>query len=271
VDSSAGIFTAQLKPALSHAANSGRWRESETKHSAFRHGAARADRTDGSVVAWAATVRAAALHQRGRGWTTGRLLLQGDDLRFWPRRGPGGCLLLFVVDTSGSMAAWRRMRQTKAAILALLLQAYQHRDQVALLAFRGEGSELVLRPTRGLAAARRALEELPAGGTTPLAHGLGAACRFIGRQERRQSGRPIWTVILTDGRANSGTADPWQEALAQARALAATGSDCLVVDTETGWPRFGQAAQLARAMSAACVPLEQVLGKARTISLSDAS
>jgi magnesium chelatase subunit D len=271
VDSSAGVFTAQVKPALRHATDSGRWRDGQTKHSTFRHGDARAHHADGAGVAWAATVRAAALHQRGRGWSAGRLLLHGDDLRFWPRRGPGGCLLLFVVDTSGSMAAWQRMRQTKAAILALLVQAYQHRDQVAILAFRGEGSELVLPPTRGLAAAQQALDELPAGGTTPLAHGLGAACRFIRRQQRRCRDQSIWTVILTDGRANCGTADPWQEGLAQARALTATGSDCLVVDTETGWPRFGQVAELSQVMNAACIPLEQVLGKARTTSLSSAS
>jgi magnesium chelatase subunit D len=220
----------------------------------------------GQVLAWAATLRAAALHQSARGRTadSGRLVLRGSDLRTWPRRGPAGCLLLFVVDASGSMAAWRRMRQTKAAVLALLVQAYQRRDRVALLAFRGAGAELVLPPARGLHFARRALEDLAVGGTTPLAHGLAAARRLIHGQLRRRPRQPIWTVVLTDGRANVATTaglDPWSDALRHARLLRAAGADCLVVDTETGWPRFGRAGELADILGAPCLPLERVLGR----------
>jgi magnesium chelatase subunit D len=216
------------------------------------------------VLSWSATLRAAALRQVDQSRAGHRL--RAEDLRGWPRRGPVGCLLLFVVDASGSMAAWQRMRRTKAAVLALLTQAYQRRDRVALLAFRGEAAELVLPPSRGLAAARQALEDLPVGGTTPLAGGLAAACRFVRRQQRLQPRQPIWTVVLTDGRANvpSVTANPWRDARAQARALAACGTDCLVVDTETGWPRFGRAVQLARVLDAACLPLEEVLGRPLT-------
>jgi magnesium chelatase subunit D len=162
------------------------------------------------------------------------------------------------------MAAWKRMRQTKAAILALLLRAYQRRDQVSLLAFRGQGTELVLPPSRGLASARQALEELPVGGTTPLAHGLAFACRLVREQQRKQSRRPVWMVVLTDGRTNvalNGSADPWHDALAQARKLAACGTDCLVVDTETGWPRFGRARELAKVLNASCLGLEEILGR----------
>jgi magnesium chelatase subunit D len=216
-------------------------------------------RTD-CALSWAATMRAAALRQ-GDQPRPGRL--RAEDLRGRPRRGPAGCLLLFVVDASGSMGAWLRMRRTKAAVLALLVQAHQRRDRVALLAFRGEGTQLVLPATRGLAAARDALETLPVGGTTPLADGLDIAGRFVRRQQRVQRRQPIWTVLLTDGRANvpSGTADPWQDALAGARALRACGTDCLVVDTETGWPRFGRAGLLARALGATCLSLEEVLGR----------
>jgi len=166
-----------------------------------------------------------------------------------------------VVDTSGSMAAWRRMRLTKAAILALLVQAYRQRDAVALLTFRGSGSALLLPPTRGLSRARRALDDMPAGGATPLATGLGAAKEFIRGQRRRRPQQPIWTVIFTDGRGNVGGSDPWRAALAQCRTLADLGVEYLLVDTETGWPRFGRAAALARVLRARCVPLESVVGK----------
>jgi magnesium chelatase subunit D len=218
----------------------------------------------GDLLAWAATLRAAAPYQRDRPGVSGEFLrLRVPDLRGRPRRGPAGCLLLFVVDASGSMAAWRRMRQTKAAVLALLVQAYRRRDRVALLAFRGVGAELVLPPARGLGAAREALERLPVGGTTPLAHGLAAACRLVRAQRRRQPRLPVWAVVLTDGRANvpAASADPWRDALGQARALAACATECLVVDTETGRPRRGRAAELARTLGARCLPLEGVLGR----------
>jgi magnesium chelatase subunit D len=105
---------------------------------------------------------------------------------------------------------------------------------------------------------------LAVGGTTPLAHGLAAARRLIHGQLRRRPRQPIWTVVLTDGRANVATTaglDPWSDALRHARLLRAAGADCLVVDTETGWPRFGRAGELADILGAPCLPLERVLGR----------
>ena len=183
----------------------------------------------GTVVAkvdWPATVRAAAPYQVERGRVDGLLRLTQQDLRFQERQPRAGCLLFFVIDTSGSMAAYRRMRQTKSAVLALLNQAFRQRDQVALLAFRGEAAELVLPPTKSLRIARSVLERLPAGGTTPLAEGLAAAGRFVRRQRRLQPRRPVWTVILTDGRANvSSSRDPQREALAASAAARHAGRD----------------------------------------------
>jgi magnesium chelatase subunit D len=213
-------------------------------------------------IAWAATLRSTGLRPGGANCVD-RLHVEADDLCFWRRREPAGCLRLFVVDTSGSMAAWRRMRQTKAGIMALLLQAYRRRDRVALLAFRGTETELVLPPTRGLAKARQALVELPTGGPTPLAHGLAAARQFIVTRKPRQQRLPVWTVIFTDGRTNVPlrTSDPWKDALNQAQALASCADTCVVVDTETGWPRFGKARELAAVLTARCVGLEDLLGR----------
>jgi magnesium chelatase subunit D len=217
------------------------------------------------LLAWAATLRAAAPYQaeRGRLSLDARVRLRAADLRTWPRRGPVGCLLLFVIDASGSMAAWQRMRQTKAAVGALLHRAYQRRDRMAFVTFRGGGAELALPPGRGLRVARQALAELAVGGTTPLAHGLAAARRFVRARQRRQPRQPIWTVLLTDGRANvaAHSGDPWQDALAEAAALAACATECLVVDTEIGWPRWGRAKELARALGARCLGVEDVLGR----------
>jgi magnesium chelatase subunit D len=256
----AGVFAARVQPPrLALSLLPGRWRG--------RAGQCRgpivgqADNEHRASLAWGPTLRTAAPFQkeRGRRESDSAIILRTMDLRFWRRREPAGRLLFFVVDTSGSMAAWRRMRQTKAAILALLLQAYQHRDRVALLAFHGSDAELVLPPTTSLRMARRALADLPTGGTTPLAHGLAAARRFI----QRQPHWPTWTVFFTDGRTNVPmmSHDPWEDAVAQARALRDCGTDCLVVDTETGWPRFGRARALAKVLGADCLLLEEVLDR----------
>jgi magnesium chelatase subunit D len=216
----------------------------------------------GSVLSWGATLRAAATAQADRHSASGLVAVHPEDLRGWRRRDPAGCLLFFVVDASGSMAAWQRMRLTKAAILSLLVQAYRERDRIALLAFHGTSTELVLPPGRGLSRARRVLERLPVGGATPLAEGLAAADRVIHAEQRRRPQQPIWTVLLTDGRANQAVGtDPWHAALAGARTLADTGSSLLVVDTETGPGWLRRAGDLARALGAPCLPLEHILGR----------
>ena len=222
-------------------------------------------------IRWAATLRAAALAQSERGRSADQpLILRAGDFCYQQRRPPAGCLRLFVIDASGSMAAWRRMRETKAAVLALLRQAYQQRDRVALLTFRGSGAELILPPVQGLARARQALADLEVGGATPLAHGLAAARQFIRRTHRRRPGLPVWTVILTDGRTNVGhrTSAPFADALHEAKLLAGVDTSCLVIDTETKWPRFGQAQQLAAALGAPCRAIEDVIQRAAGFSLA---
>jgi len=262
---SAGLFASRPRPALAGSVAEGRWRKGRAARHGPIVGSVPPRYVGGSTVAWAATLRAAAPHQaERREFGAGeQILVRAADLRSWPRRIPGGCLLLFVIDASGSMAAWKRIQQTKSAVLALLVQAYQHRDRIAFLAFRGTAAEMVLPPTRGLRTSRRVLEGLVVGGTTPLAQGLMAAGRFIYHQRRRQSRPPIWTVLLTDGRANVplGLGDAWQDSLGQAQALRTCGAEFLVVNTETGWPRLNKAVELARALKADCLCVQEVLGR----------
>ncbi|MBP0461133.1 putative cobaltochelatase, partial [Streptomyces montanisoli] len=120
----------------------------------------------------AATVRAAAPHQRARGRSGPGLVVRADDLRQATREGREGNLVLFLVDASGSMAARRRMGAVKGAVLSLLLDAYQRRDKVGLITFRGRDASLALPPTSSVDAAAARLESLPTGGRTPLAAGL---------------------------------------------------------------------------------------------------
>ena len=74
---------------------------------------------------------------------------------------------MFVVDASGSMGAQRRMVAVKGAIMSLLLDAYQRRDRVGMISFRGTSASLVLPPTNSVDLAQVHLQEMPTGGAHP--------------------------------------------------------------------------------------------------------
>lgn len=204
-----------------------------------------------SAIAIGATLRSAAL----RGSTN----VTRADLHQQVRAGTSANLILFVVDASGSMAAQRRMEALKGAVLNLLTDAYQRRDQVAVVAFRGQQAELLLAPTRSVDLAERRLRELPTGGRTPLPHALQLALEALQRADTGATPLPPLLVVLTDGRTNVPLAaggDPWREALALAEELAARRTPALVIDTEQGYLRLGRAGQLAEALGAECLTLE---------------
>ncbi len=145
---------------------------------------------------------AAAPHQRARGRAPGGgLVLRRDDLRKARHEGREGNLVLFVVDASGSMAARARMGAVKGAVLSLLLDAYQRRDKVGLITFRGAGAELLLPPTSSVEAAAARLTALPTGGRTPLAAGLLQARHTLRVERLRDPRRRPLLVVVTDGRA----------------------------------------------------------------------
>jgi magnesium chelatase subunit D len=207
------------------------------------------------------TVRAAAPHQGARGRRGGRLLLQPADLRGAVREGRESNLVMFVVDTSGSMAARERMRQVKTAILSLLLDAYRRRDRVGVVTFRDRGAEIALPPTGSIDIAAKRLDDLPAGGRTPLAEGLMKAAEVIRRERVRDPSRRPLLVVVTDGRATAGP-DPVTRAQQAAALLVNDGVDCIVVDCESGRMRMGLAANLAEHLAAQHVPLAELNAQA---------
>jgi magnesium chelatase subunit D len=204
-------------------------------------------------LALAATVRAAAPHQRARGRVGQGLVLRREDLRENVREGREGNLVLFVVDASGSMAARRRMSAVKGAVLSLLSDAYQRRDKVGLVSFWGEEAGVLLPPTSSVELATSRLAGLPTGGRTPLAAGLERAAEVLERERLREKERRPLLVLLTDGRATTGP-DP-RGAASRLRRL---GVASIVVDTEEGYVRLGMARTVAEAMGARCMQLEEL-------------
>ncbi|MFE0730538.1 putative cobaltochelatase [Streptomyces antibioticus] len=205
----------------------------------------------------AATVLAAAPHQRARGRSGRGLVVRRDDLRQATREGREGNLVLFVVDASGSMAARQRMSAVKGAVLSLLLDAYQRRDKVGLVTFRGSAAEVALPPTSSVDAAAVRLESLPTGGRTPLAAGLLRAHDVLRVERLRDPARRALVVVVTDGRATGGP-DPVALAGRAARLFAAEGVASVVVDCESGPVRLGLAGRLAGELGGTAVTLDEL-------------
>ncbi|MFF7312517.1 putative cobaltochelatase [Streptomyces sp. NPDC008137] len=205
----------------------------------------------------AATVQAAAPHQRARGRSGPGLVVRRDDLRQATREGREGNLVLFVVDASGSMAARQRMSAVKGAVLSLLLDAYQRRDKVGLVTFRGSGADVALPPTSSVDAAAVRLESLPTGGRTPLSAGLLRAHDVLRVERLRDPARRPLVVVVTDGRATGGP-EPVALAGRAARLFAAEGVASVVVDCESGPVRLGLAGQLAGELGGTAVTLDEL-------------
>jgi magnesium chelatase subunit D len=209
-----------------------------------------------------ATLRAAAPHQIRR---RDLGLAPADGIRVLPvdlrekvLARSSGVSLLFTVDASGSMGAEEVMARAKGIVLSLLADAYQKRDRVGLVAFRGTEAKLVLPFTASVEQAQRRLRGLPTGGKSPLALALARSLEVIAQEGRKHPGRTPLLVLLTDGKANISMAggEPFDEAVTQARRVRAQRIRSLVVDTDPTWIHsFAYPRALAEAMGGRCLSL----------------
>ena len=199
----------------------------------------------------------------GRQMRPGRVSVGPADVRRAIREGREGNLVIFVVDASGSMAARDRMEAVGGATMSLLRDAYQRRDKVAVITFRGQRADVILPPTTSVHIASRRLSRFDTGGKTPLAQGLLAARDVVVREKARDRARRSLVVVLTDGRATGGP-DPLGRTRTAAGMLVAEGAAAVVVDCETSYVRLGLAEELANQLGAPAVRLAHLRADALT-------
>ncbi|MCI0864332.1 MAG: magnesium chelatase, partial [Chloroflexi bacterium] len=146
--------------------------------------------------------------------------------------------------------------------------AYQRRDRVGMISFRGTRATLMLPPTNSVDLAKVHLEEMPTGGRTPLSAGLFKALEVIETERIKDRDVLPLVVLLSDGRGNvsQGPDSPLDEASAAAGIIGADKIPSVVVDTESGFIRLGMIQPIATAMGAQYLKLEDL----RADSLADA-
>lgn len=183
-----------------------------------------------------------------------------DDLHGKKRNGKTGNLILFVVDASGSMAANKRMEAVKGSVISLLTDAYQKRDTVGVIAFRGIEAQVLLDPTQSVDLAEDAMRSLPTGGRTPLPHALETAIQLLHRFGQMENYKAI-LVILTDGKANvalPGGGDPWRQTLTLANQIKNLNIQSIVLNSELNYFNLNRAEELANSLGGQYLSLNDI-------------
>lgn len=252
----------QLSPEFRRANRMGSGRRSKTltKSKQGRYIKSTIPREKTTDLAFDATLRAAAPFQLTREKNGNSIAIHESDFRKKIREKKIGNLFLFVVDASGSMGARQRMVASKGAVLSMLMDAYQKRDKVGLIAFKGDSAELLLPPTSSIELAQKYLQEMPTGGKTPLSRGLSKGYEVIKAELQRNPDTCPFMVLISDGKANVSMngESPLQETKTVASRLRAEGIQSAVIDTENSIVRFGLAREISSALGARYLALEDL-------------
>lgn len=241
---------------------SGRRTQTRSDRKRGRYISARPVTESTTDIAFDATIRAAAPHQKRRAKQRKQVAfaIQPTDLQRKVRVRKAANLILFVVDASWSMAVAERMSATKGAILSLLTDAYQRRDRVGLVVFQKDRALTVLPPTNSIQLAHRALADIPVGGKTPLSAGLSLALEVLERERLSHPEVLPLMILLTDGAGNVSIGDlpPQEEALLIADRFQEIEIRSVVINMEHAAFDQGLAHALADRLGAPCYTLQQL-------------
>ncbi|MFB3765943.1 MAG: putative cobaltochelatase [Methanotrichaceae archaeon] len=187
---------------------------------------------EGKDVAIDATIRAAAPYQKVR-FGPNAIKVKSEDIREKERVGKTSAVVLFVVDASSSMGAMQRMESAKGAVLSLLMDSYQKRDKIGMVAFRSKEAELILPPCSSVDLALSRLRELPTGGKSPLSAGLSRGLQLLQGEIRKDQEAKLMMVLISDGRANVGMGGKIRDELMEiSENIKLLGIHTIVIDTE---------------------------------------
>ena len=261
----AGDLSERLVTPLDGTRRSGDGRRQETRSDDKRGRYTRAEtpRPGQPVdIALDATIREAAAHQTSRSGDMA-IRIEPADIRTKVRKRRVGASIVFCVDASGSMGVSTRMEATKAAVLGLLVDAYQRRDRVGLVSFRGDDAEVLLPPTSSVELAQLKLRSMPSGGATPLAAGIKASLELLDAESRRDAKVVPWLVLVTDGRANVGIDGGLgsEDARTMASKVREKGVNSVVIDITEGTSAVSAARELARLSGGDYVRMPRVTGQ----------
>ncbi|MFB3764481.1 MAG: putative cobaltochelatase [Methanotrichaceae archaeon] len=188
--------------------------------------------TEGTDIAIDATIRAAAPYQKSR-FGSNAIRVLSEDIREKERVGKTSAVVLFIVDASGSMGAMQRMESAKGAVLSLLVDSYQKRDKIGMVAFKGKDAELILPPCSSVDLALSRLRELPTGGKTPLSAGLSRGLQLLQGEMRKDKEAKLMMILISDGRANVGMGGNIKDELLEiSERTKQLGVNTIIIDTE---------------------------------------
>lgn len=231
-----------------------------TKLRRGRYIRSKAFKTASDELAIDATIRRAVLFQKFRERGELAIAIEKSDMRAKIREKKTGASILFVVDASGSMRAKHRLQALKTAVLSMLKEAYEKRDRIGIISFRGNKAEVVLPITHSHYLAYKRLKELPFGGRTPLASALEQAQLVLQAEKSRNPNALQMVILISDGRSNVPvyTEDTLADAMSAAKELSREPAQFLVLDCEEARFRLGLAKQLSEALQGEYVKLDQI-------------
>lgn len=205
------------------------------------------------------TIKSAALHQIKP--KKGIIKINKDDYKFKRRKTRIGASIIFLVDASGSMGAMKRMKETKNAILSLLMDSYQKHDEVSMITFAGTRAEIILPFTRSVLLAKRELQLIPTIGKTPLALGLNKALEYFKIHRLKNKDMIPLLFLITDGRTNHGSVffdEPIKDALFISKKIKNANIYSVVIDTESGFVKLALAEEIAKNLNARYYQIEDL-------------